>query len=108
MAAGSRRPERTSSEWRHRHGAARLTPATSPRFSPGSDIDANGRALAEPHEIDVQRQIAHGIELEVARNDAVLHAVDLDSWTVVRECGKDAVTAARHSRQIGSGVLPSL
>ena len=42
------------------------------------DVDADGRALAEPHEIHMQRQIAHGIELEIAGNDAVLHAVDLD------------------------------
>ena len=26
----------------------------------------------------MQRQIAHGVELKVARNDAVLHAVDFD------------------------------
>ena len=37
-----------------------------------------GRALAEPQEIHVQRQVAHRIELEIARNDAVLGAVDLD------------------------------
>src|SRR5262249_1491032 len=42
------------------------------------NIDADGGILAEPHEVDMQRQIAHGIELEVARDDAVLHAVDLD------------------------------
>ncbi len=42
------------------------------------NVDADGRAFAEPHEIHVQRQIAHRIELEVARDDAVLGAVDLD------------------------------
>ncbi len=42
------------------------------------DVDADGRALAEPHEVDMQRQVADGVELEVSRNDAVLHAVDLD------------------------------
>src|SRR4029077_16917294 len=42
------------------------------------NIDADRGALAEPHEVHMQRQVAHGIELEVAGNDAMLHAVDLD------------------------------
>src|ERR1700730_14450316 len=42
------------------------------------NIDADGSALAEPHEVHMQWQVAHGIKLEVAGNDAVLHAVDLD------------------------------
>ena len=42
------------------------------------NVDADGGALAEPHEIHMQRQVAHRIELEVAGNDAMLHAVDLD------------------------------
>src|SRR5580658_4562703 len=42
------------------------------------NVDADGGALAESHEIHMQRQVAHGIELEVAGNHAMLHAVDLD------------------------------
>ncbi len=42
------------------------------------NIDPDGRALAEPHEVDMQRQVADGVELEIARNDAMLHAVDFD------------------------------
>src|SRR5271170_67698 len=42
------------------------------------NVDADRRALAEPHEVNMQRKIANGIELEVARNDAMLHAVDLN------------------------------
>src|SRR5580704_14026778 len=42
------------------------------------NVDADGGALAEPHEVDMQWQVAHRIELEVAGNDAMLHAVDLD------------------------------
>ena len=42
------------------------------------DVHADGRALAEPHEVDVNRQIPDRIELEVARDDAMLGAVDVD------------------------------
>src|SRR3984885_7723421 len=42
------------------------------------NVDADGGALAQPHEIHMQRQVAHRTELEVARDDAMLHAVDLD------------------------------
>ena len=58
-----------------------------PRLTPGDwsallhvdrNVDADRRALAQPHEVDMQRQVAHGVELEIARNDAVLHAVHLD------------------------------
>src|ERR1700688_2070484 len=42
------------------------------------NVDADGGALAEPHEVHMQRQVANRIELEVAGNDAMLHAVDLD------------------------------
>src|SRR5208282_2604695 len=42
------------------------------------DIDTDRRALAEPHEVYVQREITDGIELEIPRNDAVFYAVDLD------------------------------
>jgi len=59
-----------------------------PRFTPGDcsafltwigNIDADGGALAEPHEIHMQRQVAHRVELEVAGNNAMLHAVDSTS-----------------------------
>jgi hypothetical protein len=40
------------------------------------DIDADRSALAQPHEVDMQRQVADGIELEIARDHAVVHAVD--------------------------------
>jgi hypothetical protein len=42
------------------------------------NVDANSRALAEPHEVHMQRQIAHSVELEIARNDAMLHAIDVN------------------------------
>src|ERR1700687_2948200 len=42
------------------------------------NADADGRAFAEPHEIDMNRKIAHRIELEVARNHAVLVALEID------------------------------
>src|SRR6202140_1372914 len=42
------------------------------------NVDPDRGALAEPHEVHMQRQVAHGIELEVAGNDTVLHAVDFD------------------------------
>src|SRR5262249_26665259 len=42
------------------------------------DIDPDRGALAQAHEIHVQRDVAHRIELEITRNDAVLHAVHLD------------------------------
>src|SRR5262249_32965601 len=42
------------------------------------DIDANLRAFAEPHEIHVDRRVANRIELVVARDHAMLHAVDLE------------------------------
>ena len=62
----------------HVHGAAALHAGC--RF--GIDHtnwngDADHRALAEPHEIHVQWVVADRIELEVARDDAVLLAVDL-------------------------------
>src|ERR1700722_7811683 len=44
----------------------------------GGGDDADRGALAEPHEVHMQRQVANRIELEVAGNDAMLHAVDLD------------------------------
>ncbi len=72
--------QRTSTVW-----VTMLT--VPPRFTPGDwsalrtwtgNVDADRRALAKPHEVHVQRQIAHGIELEIAGNDAMLHAVDFD------------------------------
>ena len=42
------------------------------------NADADGRAFAEPHEIDMDREIANRIEVEVARNHAVLLALEID------------------------------
>src|SRR5882672_590626 len=42
------------------------------------NADADGRAFAEPHEIHMDRKIAHRIEMEVARNHAVLLALEID------------------------------
>ena len=58
-----------------------------PRFTPGrlvgvDDVDRNahadGGALAQAHEIDMNRMVPDRIELEVARDHAVLRAVDLE------------------------------
>ena len=42
------------------------------------NVDADRRTLAKPHEIHMQGKVANGIELEVARNNAMRHPVDLD------------------------------
>ncbi len=42
------------------------------------NADADGGAFAEPHEIDMDRKITHRIEMEVARNHAVLLALEID------------------------------
>ena len=42
------------------------------------NADADGGAFAEPHEVDMQREVAHRIEMEVARNHAVLLALEID------------------------------
>jgi hypothetical protein len=42
------------------------------------DADADFRAVAEPHEIHVHRQVLHRVELEIARNHPVLGAVDVE------------------------------
>src|SRR5690349_19734172 len=42
------------------------------------NVDPDRGALAQPHEIHMQRHIAHRIELEIARDDAVLFAIHLD------------------------------
>jgi len=57
-------------------GAPRFTPGAASAFLdvPGECLTRNGRAFAEPHEIDMERKIAHRIEMEVARNHAVLLA----------------------------------
>src|SRR5215467_11694393 len=47
---------------------------------------ADGRAFAEPQEVDMDRHVAHRIDLEVARDRAVLLAVDLD----VADAGEEA------------------
>src|SRR5665213_1082762 len=54
--------------------------------------DADGRAFAEPHEVDMQRKIAHRIEMEVARNHAVLLALQIDVVNRGQEpAGQDAL-----------------
>src|SRR4029079_1881446 len=45
---------------------------------PHRDVDADGRAFAEPHEVDMHGRVLHRVELEVARDDAMLFAVELD------------------------------
>ena len=40
--------------------------------------DADGGAFAEPHEVDMDREVLDRIEVEVARNHAVLLAVEVD------------------------------
>ena len=72
-----------------------------PRFTPGADsavmdvqgdADADGGAFAEPHEIDVERKIADRIEMEVARNHAVLLALEFDVVNRGQEVtGEDAL-----------------
>ena len=42
------------------------------------NADADSGAFAESHEVDMNRKIAHGIEMEVARNHAVLLALKID------------------------------
>ena len=58
-----------------------------PRFTPGAwsafmtwtgNAHADLRAFAQPQEIDMDGKVLHRIELEVARNDAVLGAVDVE------------------------------
>jgi hypothetical protein len=50
------------------------------------DAHPDGRAFAEPQEIDMDRVVAHRVDLEVARDGAVLLAVDLD----VADAGEEA------------------
>ncbi len=66
------------------------------RAFPADDVqgnaDADGGALAEPHEIHMQRKIAHRIEMEVARNHAVLLALQIDVVNRGQEpAGQDAL-----------------
>src|SRR5579863_3009358 len=42
------------------------------------NADADRRAFTKPHEIDVNREITHRIEMEVARNHAVLLALEIN------------------------------
>src|SRR5579883_2355352 len=51
------------------------------------DRDRNPRARADPHEIDVERPVAHGMELHVARQHALLAAVQLDVQQPCEETG---------------------
>ncbi len=56
------------------------------------DAHPDRRALSEAHEIDMDRQVTHGIELEVARDHPVLLAVDLDVVDAGQEpAGEDAL-----------------
>jgi hypothetical protein len=41
-------------------------------------LDANTGILAEPQEIDMDNEIPHGLELDVARNDAQGFPVDVE------------------------------
>src|SRR6201746_281008 len=60
-------------------GAAALHPRSRIRVGEvRGNADAGGGAFAEPHEIDMERKIAYGIEMEVARNHAVLLALEID------------------------------
>ena len=72
-----------------------------PRLTPGDasavhdvqgNADADGGAFAEPHEIDMDREVAHRIEMEVARNHAVLLALEIDVVNRGQEpAGQDAL-----------------
>src|SRR5688572_15419352 len=42
------------------------------------NVDTNGGAFAEPQEVDMHGYVLHRVELEIARDHAVLFAVDLD------------------------------
>ena len=42
------------------------------------DLDADGGAFRDAEEVHVQRQVLDGVELEVARDHAMLGAVDID------------------------------
>ena len=42
------------------------------------NADADGGAFAEPHEIDMDREVAHRIQMEVARDHAMLAAFQID------------------------------
>src|ERR1700684_11290 len=54
--------------------------------------DADGGAFAEPHEVDMERKITHRIEMEVARNHAVLLALEIDVVNRGEEpAGQDAL-----------------
>src|SRR5262249_43559883 len=56
------------------------------------DADADRRAFAEPHEVYMDREVAHGIEMEVARNHAMLLALELDVVNRGEEAaGQDAL-----------------
>ena len=50
------------------------------------NMHADQRAFGEPHEIDMERDILHRLQLVVARNHAVLLAIDVD----VIERGEEA------------------
>lgn len=82
-----------------------------PRLTPGEvsvhhtqrHADADGRTFAEPHEIDMDREVAHRIEVEVARNDAVLLCPRdrcRKSWSGT---GQDALAHPRSSTEMVTG-----
>ena len=56
------------------------------------DADPDRRAFGQAHEIDMDREVAHGIELEVARDHPVLLSVDFDIVDAGQEpAGEDAL-----------------
>src|SRR4029077_5727075 len=75
-------------------GAAALDPRRGLRgLNAQGNADPDGRAFAEPHEIDMDREVAHRIEVEVARNHAMLLALEIDVVNRGQEpAGQDALT----------------
>src|SRR6202035_1601011 len=70
------------------------------------NADADGRAFAEPHEIDMDRKIAHRIEMEVARNYAVLLALQIEVVNRGEEpAGQDALAQLGIIDRNGDGGL---
>ena len=72
------------------------------------NADADGGAFAEPHEVHVDREILDRIEMEVARNHAVLLAVQIDVENRGQEPAcQDALAqfAYRRPRSVSGGWL---
>ena len=91
--------------------------STPPRLRPGlsswlmkstCDLDVELGVGADAQEVDVQREVLHRIELVVARDDAVLLAVDVEGDDVGEEAaGIDALHAhpCTRSRSATGGLL---